>query len=204
MTVVYLTTTSNHQSASVLPSPSVSRSYLLDRIFEAYPSASVFTVTSGYLQPSGSKSINNELAYLPLPLTVLYDSKYNTYTQDDLTKLSEAMLPTLEVSEEQASCVEKFTKGQFSSTLWFEYCLGRLTASMFGKIFKCTEKVYPMYLVKSIMHYAPTNPNLPSLKWGRLNEARAKKQYCQIMKKDHLGFTLSETGTFRDWTCIKH
>ena len=40
---------------------------------------------------------------------------------------------------------------------------------MFGHIAKCTERVFPMSLVKSIMQYTSVNP-----KWGRLNEVSAK------------------------------
>ena len=50
---------------------------------------------------------------------------------------------------------------------------------MFGQIAKCTERGFPMSLVKSIMQYTSVNPNLPSLKWG-----------CQVqlMNNDHQNF----------------
>ena len=59
---------------------------------------------------------------------------------------------------------------------------------MFGQIAKCTERMFPMSLVKSIMQYTGVNPNIPSLKWGCLNEVFAKEEYVQLMKNDHQNF----------------
>lgn len=50
--------------------------------------------------------------------------------------------------------------------LWFDYGLGRITASMFGKVAKYTEKTFPMSIVKSIMQYSSVNSSIPSLKRG--------------------------------------
>ena len=45
-----------------------------------------------------------------------------------------------------------------------------------------------MSLVKSIMQYTSVNPNIPSLKWGCLNEVSAKQEYVQLMKNDDQNF----------------
>ena len=105
-----------------------------------------------------------------------------------LVELSEAVQETINYTLDEISFVEKCTRGQSCSTLWFDYRIGRITASMFGQIAKCTERVFPMSLVKSIMQYTSVNPNIPSLKLGCLNEVSAKQEYVQLMKNDHQNF----------------
>ena len=125
---------------------------------------------------------------LPPLLTSLYDPKHTQCTSHELVKLSEAVQETINYTLDEISFVEKCTRGQSCSTLWFDYRIGRITASMFGQIAKCTERVFPMSLVKSIMQYTSVNPNIPSLKWGCLNEVSAKQEYVQLMKHDHQNF----------------
>ena len=57
-------------------------------------------------------------------------------------------------------------------------------------VWSCTEKVFPMSLVKSIMQYTSVNPNIPSLKWGHLHEVSAKQEYVQIMKNIYQNFSV--------------
>ena len=153
-------------------------------------------VTPGYESTSKSSQQRDIESNLPPLLTSLYNPKHTQCTSHELVKLSEALHETIKYTLDEISFVEKCTRGQSHSTLWFDYRLGRITASMFGQIAKCTERVFPMSLVKSIMQYTNINPNIPSLKWGRLNEVSAKQEYVQVMKNTHQNFSLSDNGLF--------
>ena len=168
--------------------------FLFDAIHKVYPSASLFTVTPGYKstpKPSQQRDVESNL---PPLLTSLYDPKHTQCTSHELVKILEVVQETINYTLDEISFVEKCTRGQSRSTLWFDYRIGCLTASMFGQIAKCTERVFPMSLVKSIMQYTSVNPNIPSLKWGRLNEVSAKQEYVQLMKSDHQNFSLPDNG----------
>ena len=156
--------------------------------------ASLFTVTPGYEQTPISSPQRDVESNLPPLLTSLYDPKNTECTSRELVKLSEAVHETIKYSLVEISFVEKCTRGQSHSTIWFDYHLGRIIASIFGQIAKCSERVIPMSLVKSIMQYTSVNPNISSLKWGRLNEVSAN--HTQIMKNTHQNFSLSDNGLF--------
>ena len=147
----------------------LNKTVLFDALYKVYPSASLFTVTPGYEQTPKSPPQRDVESNLPPLLTSLYDPKNTQYTSHELVKLSEAVHETIKYSSDEISFVENV----LDSTIWFDYRLGRITASIFGQIAKCTERVFPMSLVKSIMQYTSVNPNIPSLKWGRLNEVSA-------------------------------
>ena len=121
----------------------------------------LFTVTPGY-EPTSKSSQQRDV---PPLLTSLYTHKHTQCTSHELVKLSEAVHETLAIkySLDEISFVEKCTRGQSHSTLWFDYRLGRITMLMFGQIAKRTERVFPMSLVKSIMQYISVNPYIPSL-----------------------------------------
>ena len=125
----------------------------------------LFTVTPGYEPTSISSQQRDVESNLHPLLTSLYIHKHTQCTSHELVKLSEAVHETLAIkySLDEISFVEKCTRGQSHSTLWFEHRLGRITMPMFGQIAKRTERVFPMSLVKSIMQYISVNPNIPSL-----------------------------------------
>ena len=127
----------------------------------------LFTVTPGYEPTSKSSQQRDIESNLP-PLLIslyIYTHKHTQCTSHELVKLSEAVHETLALkySLDEILFVEKCTREQSHSTLWFDYRLGRITMSMFGQIAKHTERVFPMSLVKSIMQYISVNPNIPSL-----------------------------------------
>ena len=174
----------------------LNKTVLFDALYKVYPSASLFTVTPGYEQTPKSSPQRDVESNLPPLLTSLYDPKNTQCTSRELVKLSEAVHETIKYSLDEISFIEKCTRGQSHSTILFDYRLGRITASIFGQIAKCTERVFPMSLVKSIMQYTSVNPNIPSLKWGCLNEVSAKLEYTQVMKNTHQNFSLSDNGLF--------
>ena len=56
---------------------------------------------------------------------------------------------TLTVNEEEACYLERSTRGQASTPLWFEHRVRRITASVFGCVAKCREKTFPSSLVNN-------------------------------------------------------
>ena len=50
----------------------------------------------------------------------------------------------INITENEAEFLEEATKGQSSSCIWHDYRIGRITASMMGKVAKCAEKKFPI------------------------------------------------------------
>ncbi|KAL5508851.1 hypothetical protein EMCRGX_G004107, partial [Ephydatia muelleri] len=100
---------------------------------------------------------------------------------------------TLTVNEEEACYLERSTRGQASTPLWFEHRVGRITASVFGRV-ACREKTFPSSLVKTIMQYSGSNRDVPVIKWGIEHEQEAREAYANIMAVKHATFKVNPAG----------
>ena len=86
---------------------------------------------------------------LPQPLSHLYNGQNRLLPKEQLSDLVQHT--TLTVNEEEACYLERSTRGQASTALWFEHRVG---ASVVGRVAKCHEKSFPTSLVKTIMQYS--------------------------------------------------
>ena len=167
----------------------ISQDVLLESLYKAYPSAAIFTVVPGFSRaPCASNEIEQRVPEL---LTALYDSKYSSMKEDELARAVKNI--QLKVTEEEVLFLEKATKNQSRTCLWYDHRIGRITASMFGRVYKCAETKYPNTLIKSVMQYSYVNPAIPSLKWGRDNEDHAREKY-RVSMKSHEDFSLQSAG----------
>lgn len=81
---------------------------------------------------------------LPPPLSELLDKKLTTVGFNELLDAVEELSNNFIISEDQMEAVERETRGQSSSRLWFRMRCGRITASKF----------------KSVCNTDPANPSL--------------------------------------------
>ena len=116
---------SNISTSSLHPLPALNKIVLFDAIHKVYPSASLFTVTPGYESATSKASQQRDVeCNLPPLLTSFYDPKHSQCTSHELVKLSETVHETIKYSLDEISFIEKCTRGQSHSTLWFDYRLG--------------------------------------------------------------------------------
>jgi len=177
------------QMPSTVLAPNISKEKLLNALHKVYPSAAVFSVVPGY-QPVRSPICSPPL--IPKPLTSLYDPKYSKMAEAQFRMAVQSV--KIEVSDGEAEYLEKATKGQTSSSLWYDHRVGRITASQIGKVVKCAETKFPTSIVNSIMQYKNLNPYIPALKWGRQNEENARQDYKVDMMKNHVDFEVHTAG----------
>ena len=189
------TTTCINPDPSDQMQPVVPSKILYDALYDAHPSAAVFTVIPGYFTPpEAPPSASLSEPKLPVSLTSLYNQKYSSCTTSQIVRLSRMKVVEITCSEQEAEFLEQSTKNQCSSTLWYDHRIGCITASFMGAISKCTETTYPTSLVKSIMQYNIPSMHLPALKWGRLNEEKARQQYQALMSTKHTNFSVKQCG----------
>jgi len=100
------------------------------------------------------------------------------------------------VTDEQVSEIEIITRGQSSTSLWFEERKKRIQSSVFGKICKATSKTDQHKLAHSIIY--PTSFSSPSVRYGKQYENTAIKQYEQIKKQNTIecGIFVSKSHPF--------
>ena len=70
---------------------------------------------------------------------------------------------------------------------------GQITASQFGSVRQTRIERPSTSLVKSILERQPS-PKAAALEWGSKNEAKARKEYIQSVKGNHVGFKVQTTG----------
>ena len=87
------------------------------------------------------------------------------------------------------------TRGQASTPLWFEHRIGRITASVFGRVAKCRETTFPSSLVKTIMQYSGSNRDVPAI-------IEHKKHVRRMLTLWQLSMQLSRS--IYSWTSSVH
>ena len=172
--------------------PRLDTKTLFESLFKSYPRSSIFTVIPGYAVASPTPDTACE-PELPQPLTSLFASKYTSCTTPQALCLSELKASTITCTQQQADFLEVSTRQQSSSGLWFEHWIGRITASVIGKVSRCQNTSYPYSIVRSIMQYSKP-PNVPSLKWECQNEATARKQYVAQHSQRHTNLQVQLCG----------
>ena len=86
-----------------------------------------------------------------------------------------AFMESLQISEENTREIERDTREQYNSSLWFSVRCYRVTSSLFGAVLQRREDTPPDSLVLRILqekHFSS-----PATKWGRQKESNACKEY---------------------------
>ena len=165
---------------------------ILKSLHRANPSAAIFTVLPSVSTEARISACSAMETRLPQPLSYLYNGQNRLLPKEQLSDFVQHT--TLTVNEEEACYLERSTRGQASTPLWFEHRLGRITASVFGRVAKCREKTFPSSLVKTIMQYSGSNRDVPAIKWGIEHEQEAREAYANIMAVKHATFKVNPAG----------
>lgn len=121
-----------------------------------------------------------------------------------LTKLAEMYTTAGELwnslpqySDEEVSSLEAATREQASSELWKQHRHGRITASKAHHVWNRMKSQDACdSLVSSITGKTFVNPNLPALKYGRVNEQFAVAAYTSSQKASHSNLKVTQCGLF--------
>ena len=65
---------------------------------------------------------------------------------------------------------------------------------MIGNVSRYSNTLHAYSIVRSIMQYSKPPTNVPSLKWGRQNEATARKQYVAQHSQQHTNLQVQLCG----------
>ena len=83
---------------------------------------------------------------------------------------------------------------------WFRECIGRLTASTFGRI--CKHKSKHDVLIKQLLYCKPRETK--EMRYGRYHEVEAREQYLDRLKKKHTDATVIITGLHVDLAIMRN
>ncbi|XP_053386754.1 uncharacterized protein LOC123555858 [Mercenaria mercenaria] len=100
----------------------------------------------------------------------------------------EEVIENEKISDEEIQDVEKRTIDQANSDEWMEWHKHKITASNFGKVFKCR---VPESAIKQLLY---TNASSYTLQYGKDNEQNAVKAYMNMKAKNGTPVKVEDAG----------
>ena len=128
----------------------------------------------------------------PWPLQDLYDKRNLQLGYLELLSVCENV--TVVLTEEMAEAVEQDTRSQSSSTLWFTYRAGRITASRMKSVCSTNVANPAQSLVKVIAYPEAFKFTTKATMWGCKHEKLAREFYCNNAVKSHVNFSVEDVG----------
>ena len=149
-------------------------------------------------EDTDSASEDEDQTSLPTPLTSLYDIYQDKHMQEEEIKelfYSNKLWPT----SAQIAQLEKVTRDQAVSRLWYEHRKGRITASKFHDVCNRKSSTTSDTLLCSIMGYNQKDlSKVKAVAWGVDNEDNARQLYEKVMRGSHQTFSLRLSGFLVD------
>ena len=165
----------------------------LKQLEEILPNSSILLATVPRQAPTTAPTPSVRRR-LPEPLSSLHHPRYGTFQRDELiAECNKEVFTKLKITEDEADYLRQATSLQSECILWYKHREGRITASQFGSVCQTRIEHPSTSLVKSILERQPS-PKAAALEWGSKNEAKARKEYIQSVKGNHVGFKVQTTG----------
>ncbi|CAN7940649.1 unnamed protein product, partial [Ixodes hexagonus] len=134
-------------------------------------------------------------------LRLLYDHKATEFTWPELTGYCDELAERLCVNDSVCAAVEKRTRGQASSRLWFSYRTGRVTASVLKAVCQTSLETPSASLLKKICYPSRQKLNVPAVEYGRKSEPKALAKYKSLFQAAHVNASFRQAGFF---ICKEH
>ncbi len=149
-------------------------------------------ILSVVLQYANNYTPKSSLPTYPKPLSELYQQKYLKMNYIELLAVCETT--EISVTTEMAVAVEKATKDQSGSKLWFKYRAGRITASRMKSVCHTDTASPAQSLIKSICYPDAFKFTSKATSWGCKHEKSARDVYEKEMISRHSTFSVVDSG----------
>ena len=134
------------------------------------------------------------LPTFPQPLTSLRNPGNCKLNYLDLLEACDNV--SIEVTDDMAQAVEKETRKQSKTSLWFKYRAGRVTASRMKAVCHRNVTNPAQSLVKSICYPEAFNFTSKQTNWGCKHEKKARDRYEKAVRLKHTNLQVAECGLF--------
>ena len=130
----------------------------------------------------------------PIVLKSLQEPSHIRMKYDELLEACESVFMSLTVTDEMAMNVEKETRAQFKSSLWFQHRAGRVTSSRVKAVSHTNTANPAQSLVKSICYPLELSFSSKETEWGKNNEKRARDLYFKNLQLLHEDLVIADSG----------
>ena len=134
----------------------------------------------------------SSLGTFPLPLKSLQQPRYTEMQYHELLAVCDAI--SLEVTKEMSQLVEKETRLQSKSSLWYKYRASRITSSSMKAVCHTDSTNPSQSLVKSICNPEEFAFTSKQTNWGQKQEKAAKELYLKINISNHDQLVVTDSG----------
>ena len=161
------------------------------KFFENISKSNTKSVVLSVIDPY-NKSFKHQNTDLPVPLTSFYKEENTELTYSELLKVCDET--TISLTSSQCELVERQTRKQASSRVWFEQRRGRITASKLKAACHTNIEKPSKSLIQGICYPESHRFSTAATRWGCKHESTAREQYEQTMNASHDRFTVSDSG----------
>ncbi|KAL3843252.1 hypothetical protein ACJMK2_021194 [Sinanodonta woodiana] len=175
-----------------IPPPSVNElADFFEGLYCSGTKPALLSLVPGYAHHYVPKSLDKKF---PLVLSELRDENFVTADKDHLLENCREVFKTLTLNDEEVRNVELETRNQANSREWHRFRIGRITASRIKAVCHASNEKPPQSLIKAICYPETVKLNTKATKFGCDHEKEARKQYIDIMRKEHENFFVKENG----------
>ncbi|XP_055874597.1 uncharacterized protein LOC129926016 [Biomphalaria glabrata] len=190
-TLVDNTTSKNTNSKAIKSKETIKlTSHSFNTFIESLHNDSCNSATLSVL-PHYQESFLNKVKY-PVQIISFRNENYCNVTFNQLMDYCQTI--DINFSDEEAKRVEKATRGQSDSKLWFSMREGRITASKVYDVCHTSIKKPSITCLNSIISYQGCKAT-KAMQYGTENEKNAKLEYIANMQ-NHINFKLKQCGLF--------
>lgn len=175
-----------------IPSPTKhEEDKFLEDLHNCLPTSAVLSLSEKFSENFIPKT---RLNAWPVDLGKLYQSANASLTYEDLVKKCE--MTDITVTEAEIKFLEGQTRKQSDSPFWYNYRIGRVTASNFYAVCRTNPEKPFMSLVKKLCYSEEYQKIFTSAatEWGKRKEATARNDYVAKMSVKHQNFNCRESG----------
>ena len=139
-----------------------------------------------------------EKGELPKPLTDLFQEEYLKLPYTELTEKSDEVMSQVQLTYNQCKAIEKHTRQQCFSKMWFQQRAGCITASRLKQAVRTNPDNPSQSLIWSICYPENSQFVTKATAYGCRHEKDAKETYISKTKDKHTNFHVSRSGLVVD------
>lgn len=132
------------------------------------------------------------LAVINLFLSFLYKKSYESLSLEELQEIGTDV--HLSYSHDEIDFIERKTRSQSSSKLWYRFRAGRVTGSVFKSVCRTPILSPSKYLILKICFPEKYIFNTVATTYGKTNEFIARAAYITKMQDLHVNFRVKDSG----------
>ena len=152
----------------------------------------VLSVVPKYSDEYVPKSSTKEF---PPPLKALkIQSSYMEMEYHNLLTECKLVSESIDITAESADSIEKATRDQSNSNLWFKYRAGRITSSRMKAVCHTNAGKPAQSLIKGICYPEAFSFKSKATIWGYQHEQKARNFYFKTCNSQHESFSVKDNG----------